>query len=183
MTHSNLGSVLIGVAATLAAGMLIVPSVAQGEMRANTPVEPLIETYARANAALMRGDAATWHKLVPLSEDGVLFSPFGGTPSRFADYTPERINRMSRFFRNGSFRQEVVQSFVTDDMIVLATIERANVEVGGLPPQDWALRVTSVFKRNGSRWVLAHRHADPIVDDVPLTQAAALARGQRAPVD
>lgn len=181
MINSNFGSALIGVAATLAAGMLIVPSVAQSETRSATSAELLTETYARANGALMRGDAVTWHKLVPLSEDGVLFSPFGGTPSRFADYTPERIQRMSRFFRNGSFRQEVVQSFVTDDMIVLATIERANVEVGGLPAQDWALRVTSVFKRDGSRWVLAHRHADPIVDDVPLGQAAELARGQRAP--
>ena len=180
MINSNFGSALIGIAATLAAGTLIVPSVAQGVMRLATPPE-LTETYARANAALMRGDAATWHKLVPLSEDGVLFSPFGGTPSRFADYTPERIERMSRFFRNGSLRQEVVQSFVTDDMIVLATIERANVEVGGLPAQDWALRVTSVFKREGSRWLLAHRHADPIVNDVSLAQAAELARGQRAP--
>jgi ketosteroid isomerase-like protein len=181
MINSNISSVLIGFAATIAAGMLIVPTVAQGETRAATPVEILTSTYARANGALMRGDAATWHKLVPLSEDGVLFSPFGGTPSHFADYTPERIERMGRFFKNGSFRQEVVQSLVTDDMIVLATIERANVEVGGLEAQDWALRVTSVFRRDGSHWVLAHRHADPIVDEVSLAQAAELARGQRAP--
>ena len=144
-------------------------------------VHSVEKAYAEANAALMKGDAKTWHKLMPISEDGVLMSPFGGKPSRFADYTPERIERMGRFFRNGDFRQEVVQSFATDDMIVLATIERANVEVGGLPAQDWALRVTSVFEKRDGRWVLAHRHADPFVEDVSLQESARIARGERLP--
>jgi len=168
MNMSNIRSTAVGLAATLAAGLMIVPTVARAETGTGNSVDELAETYARANGALMKGDAGEWHRLVPLAEDGVLFSPFGGTPSRFADYTPERIQRMSRFFKNGSFHQEMVQSFVTDDMIVLATIERANVEVGGLPAQDWALRVTSVFRRDGKRWVLAHRHADPIVDEISV---------------
>ncbi len=176
MNISMIRSAVVGLAATVAAGLLIVPTVA----RAETAVDRLVATYAEANAALMKGNAEEWHRLVPLSQDGVLISPFGGTPSRFADYTPERIQRMSRFFKNGSFQQEVVQTFATDDMIVLATIERANVEVGGLPAQDWALRVTSVFRRDGEGWVLAHRHADPIVDEVALEEAASLARGQRS---
>ena len=142
-------------------------------------VPKLQEAYAQANAALLRGDVKTWNELAPLGVDFVLFSPFGGTPSRYADYTPERFERMGRFFKNGTFTQEVVQSFSSDDMIVLATIERANVEVGGLPAQDWALRVTSVFKRQGSRWVLAHRHADPFVEDVSIAESAQFARGER----
>jgi ketosteroid isomerase-like protein len=146
-------------------------------------VRSVEEVYAKANVALLKGDAKTWNELMPMSQDFVLFSPFGGAPSRFADYTPERIGRMGRFFRNGTFRQEVVQTFASDDMIVLATIERCNVEVGGLPGQDWALRVTSVFKRQGNRWVLAHRHADPIVEEVSLAEAARLGRGERAPID
>jgi ketosteroid isomerase-like protein len=64
-------------------------------------------------------------------------------------------------------------------MVVLAIIERAHVEVGGLPAQDWALRVTLVYRREGSAWRLAHRHADPLVDPVSLTELAALARGRR----
>ena len=155
-----------------------------GAPAAAAPPDPamfLEQDYARANAALLKGDAKTWSELAPLEESFVLFSPFGGKPSRYADYTPERIERMGRFFKNGSFRQEVVQSFVSDDMIVLATIERCNVEVGGLPAQDWALRVTSVFKRDGSRWKLAHRHADPLVEDISLPESARLARGERMP--
>jgi ketosteroid isomerase-like protein len=147
---------------------------------ANT-VKSVEETYAAANAALLRGDSKTWAELAPLAGDFVLFSPFGGTPSRYADYTPERIERMGRFFRNGKFTQEIVQTFATDDMIVLATIERANVEVGGLPAQNWALRVTSVFRSEAGRWKLVHRHADPLANEISIADSARLGRGELTP--
>jgi hypothetical protein len=56
-------------------------------------------------------------------------------------------------------------------------IERQHGEVGGLPDQDWSLRVTLVYRRQGAEWWLVHRHADPLVRDVGLKTAAALARG------
>jgi ketosteroid isomerase-like protein len=62
-------------------------------------------------------------------------------------------------------------------MAVLVTIERQRGEVGGLPEQDWSLRVTQVYRREGSEWLLAHRHADPLVNNIGLEQAAAIARG------
>lgn len=61
-------------------------------------------------------------------------------------------------------------------MVVRAGIERAHVAVGGLPAQHWALRVTLVFRRAGDRWLLAHRHADPLVAGIGLAQAATLAQ-------
>jgi ketosteroid isomerase-like protein len=64
-------------------------------------------------------------------------------------------------------------------MVVLAIIERAHVEVGGLPAQNWSLRVTLVYRREGSAWRLAHRHADPLVEGISLERAAAIARGER----
>jgi ketosteroid isomerase-like protein len=56
-------------------------------------------------------------------------------------------------------------------------IERQTGEVGGLPNQDWSLRVTQVLRRQGSRWHLVHRHADPLVRPIGLERAAAFARG------
>jgi ketosteroid isomerase-like protein len=61
-------------------------------------------------------------------------------------------------------------------MAVLAVIERAHVEVGGLPAQQWALRVTLVYRRDEGQWRLVHRHADPLAPGISLEQAAALAR-------
>lgn len=112
-----------------------------------TPVAELarlVDTSAAANDALMRGDIHAYNALIQLAPDFVLMSPFGGAPSHGAEYTPDRIAAMGRFFRNGALRQELVASWIGADMAVLATIERPlHVEVGGLPAQDWALRVTS----------------------------------------
>ena len=139
----------------------------------------LIARSAEANASLMRGDVARYRALVPLTNDFTLMSPFGGAPTHGADMTSDRWQAMERFFRNGTLEQEVVQSYASADMVVLAIIERARVEVGGLPAQDWPLRVTLVYRREGDEWRLAHRHADPLVAGVSLEQAAALARGEK----
>lgn len=178
MFRSLLRSAGLGLAAAASSLLLIQVTAAE----AQTPpdqVDDLVHRYAKANEVLLQGDSATWQQLAPMTEDFVLMSPFGGKPSRHADYPPERIARMGQFFRNGRFRQELVQSYATEGMIVLVTIERANVEVGELPAQDWSLRVTSVFTRDGTDWKLAHRHADPLVDDVSLGEAARLAKGVR----
>ncbi len=136
----------------------------------------LIQRSEDANAALMRGDSETYLSLITLSDDFTLMSPFGGTPSR-GSYTRERWDEIGRFFKNGKLRQEVVQAYGSDDMIVLAIIEHGHGEVGGLPAQDWPLRVTLVYRREGAEWRLVHRHADPLARGITLEQSASLARG------
>lgn len=138
----------------------------------------LTERSRASNAVLMRGDIERYVALLPISDDFTLFSPFGGEPTR-GRLPPERMAAMGRFFRDGTFEQEVVQTYGTDDMVVLALVERARVGVGGLPVQDWALRVTLVYRREGSEWLLVHRHADPLVAGVTLPEAAELARRER----
>ena len=55
---------------------------------------------------------------------------------------------------------------------------KQNGEVGGMPDQDWSLRVTLVFRREGPEWRLVRRHADPLVHAISMEHMAALARGQ-----
>lgn len=133
------------------------------------------------NDALMRGDLQRFRALVPLTDDFLLMSPFGGAPTLAADMTPERWAAMGRFFRDGALKQQVLAAYPSADMVVLAVIERAEVAVGGLPKQPWPLRVTLVYRREGTDWRLAHRHADPLVHGVSLEAAAALARGEGRP--
>jgi ketosteroid isomerase-like protein len=66
-------------------------------------------------------------------------------------------------------------------LVALLVIERQHATVGGLPDQDWSLRVTMLFRREGENWRLVHRHADPLVRELDLDDAAALARGDRPP--
>jgi ketosteroid isomerase-like protein len=81
-------------------------------------------------------------------------------------------------FRGGEADLELVESYASGDMAVLVAIERQHGEVGGMPDQDWSLRVTLVFRREGPEWRLVHRHADPLVHAITMEYMAALARGQ-----
>ncbi len=138
-------------------------------------VAMLVDRSRASNAELMRGNVDGYAERVPVSDDFTLFSPFGGEPTR-GPLPPERMAAMGRFFKDGTFEQEVVQTYGTQDMVVLALVERARVGVGGLPVQDWALRVTLVYRREGSDWLLVHRHADPLVAGITLQEAAELGR-------
>ena len=134
---------------------------------------------ARANraSAFMRGDMDKWSCLTRIADDFTLMQPFGGEASRGFQMSPERLARLASYFKNGDAKVELVQSYASGDLVVLAVIERQHGEVGGLPDQDWSLRVTLVFRRQGAEWWLVHRHADPLVRHVGLETAATLARG------
>jgi ketosteroid isomerase-like protein len=144
-----------------------------------TQVRELVHRSEAANAALMRGDVEQWQALLPRTSDFTLMSPMGGAPTHEAQITTETLQSMARFFRNGSLMQEVVQTYGSPDMVVLVVIEHCHGEVGGLVAQEWALRVTLVYRRDEGRWCLAHRHADPLVAGISVEQSAALARRPR----
>ena len=145
---------------------------------ANDAVAQLIKVAEEKNAAFMRGQMDRWSKLARIASDFNLMQPFGGPASYGFDASPKRLAELAQFFRNGETKLEVAQTYASDGLVVLVMIERQHAEVGGLPGQDWSLRVTEVYRKDGTQWQLAHRHADPLVHRITLKQAAALARGQ-----
>ena len=137
----------------------------------------LIRRTGEAASAFIRGDIHRYVALTPHADDYTLMKPFGGAPTHGFDGRSERLAETARYFKAGELQLELVQSYASGDLVVLVVIERQHGEVGGLPDQDWSLRVTLVYRRQGSHWQLAHRHADPLVHDITLEQAATLARG------
>ena len=137
----------------------------------------LVKTSEARASAFMRGDMDRWIGMTRIADDFTLMQPFGGRASRGFDKSPERLAQLASYFRNGDAKLELVQSYMSGDLAVLAVIEHQHGEVGGLPDQDWSLRVTLVYRRQGAEWWLVHRHADPLVRNVGLETAAALARG------
>ena len=160
-----------------ATGLLAGPATATKKVSNAGHVATLVRLSAQANSALMRGDIDTYRSLMTYSGDFTFMSPFGGLPKRRNDFTEERMQGMGQFFRNGVFDQELIEAYSADDLVVLVMVERQSVEVGGLPMQEWPLRVTLVYRREGPDWQLAHRHADPLFHEIGLEGAAALARG------
>ncbi len=137
----------------------------------------LIQRAAEASSAFMRGDMGRYLALITHADVYTLMAPFGGAPTRGFDDSPERLAELARYFQAGTSELEVVHTYASGDMVVLVVIERQRGEVGGLPEQDWSLRVTEVYRREGSGWRLAHRQADTLVHGISLEQAAAIARG------
>ena len=140
-------------------------------------LEDLIRRTADAASALIRGDIKSYLALIRHADDYALMDPFGGEPTRGFIASPERIQRMERFFQEGEAQTEVVASYASGNLVVLAVIERQHGRIGGLPDQDLSLRVTWIFRREKGEWWLVHRHADPLVHTIGLDQFAALARG------
>ena len=138
----------------------------------------LVSRTAEAASALIRGDARSYFTLVKHADDFTLMSPYGGDPSRGFDDSDEAVEALAQFFRSGEATLDVVASYASGDLAVLALIEHQHGEIGDLPEQDLSLRVTLVFRRTAeSEWQLVHRHADPLVHGIGLEQLAALLRG------
>ncbi len=164
-----IGATAVG--ATAAAAMAATPA------GATDAVTALLARVTEKNAAIMRGDMRRWAELAPIAPDFSIMQPFGGLPTQGFNASPERLAELSQYFRNGTCETELMQAYVSPELIVLSIIERQTCEVGGLPLQNWSLRVTEVWRRVGSDWQFAHRHADPLVDSRNLAQTAALAKG------
>lgn len=137
----------------------------------------LIRRVADAASALMRGDMGTYLTLIKHADDYTLMSPFGGEPKHGFDTSREYRESLERYFQAGAADLELVRAYASGSLAVLVVIERQHGEVGGLPDQDWSLRVTLVFRREASEWWLVHRHADSLVHGIGLEQLSALARG------
>jgi ketosteroid isomerase-like protein len=144
-----------------------------------TNISLLLRRLTDANAALINGEFQRYADLIPHSDDYTLMAPFGGAPTRGFDTSSTRMAAQARFFRSGTSELALVQAYSSGDLAVLVTIEHQACEVGGLPRQDWSLRVTQVFRKSEADWELVHRHADPLVKGISLEQAAAIARGDQ----
>jgi ketosteroid isomerase-like protein len=144
--------------------------------------EPLAELVGRteeAAAAWMRGDMDRYLALTRHAPGFTLMDPGGGPARRFEDRAGTFTGWKSPF-SGGEAILEHVETHAWDDTAVLVMIERQHGQVGDLPDQDLSVRVTHVYRREGSDWLLVHRHADPLVHPIDLSQIAALARGDKA---
>jgi ketosteroid isomerase-like protein len=140
-------------------------------------IADLVAQVEESADALMAGDVDRYLALIHHAEDYTLLNPAGGPARRGFDDSPESRRAMAQMFQSGSAKLELIETYASGDLVVLVTLERNHGVVGGLPEQDWSLRVTWVFRRIDSGWELAHRHADPLVHPITAEQLSALAHG------
>jgi ketosteroid isomerase-like protein len=137
----------------------------------------LIARWAEAAQLYIDGDLRAYAALARHAEDYTLLPPNGGDARFGFDGSDDAVAWTARTFRGGRTELQIVKTYTSGDLAVLVAVERQAGTVGDLPPQDWSLRITLVFRRDGTDWRLVHRHADPLVRAVDPELFAAIARG------
>jgi ketosteroid isomerase-like protein len=138
----------------------------------------LVSRTAEATQCFIRGDMRRYFTLVEHTDDYTLMAPYGGEVRRgHPDTSDAALDGMAAWFTGGAAKLEITQAYASGDLAVLVAVERQHGTIGGLPDQDWSLRVTQVFRRDDSGWKLMHRHADALTHPISHEVLGALARG------
>jgi len=114
----------------------------------------------QAEAALHGGDAAPrfamWSHEDPVTVFGAARNAVGWTEIETL------FEQLAKGFSNfKSFENEIVAAGASDDLAYIVAIEHTSTSTNGAPPQPYVLRVTTIFRREGGKWKVVHRHADP----------------------
>jgi ketosteroid isomerase-like protein len=112
-----------------------------------------------AEVALHRGDAgpraALWSHDDPVTLFGAEVNRSG-----WDELGPTFDWIAGRFSGCESLEYEIVAAGASGDLAYLVAIERITATADG-KPVSYALRATTVFRRENGSWRVAHRHGDP----------------------
>lgn len=121
-----------------------------------------VARYHQAVPEITRGNTAPIKELYSRLDDVTLANPFGGIARGWAQ-VEARLDQAARQFRDGEMLGfDTVTSYTARDTAYLVETEhfRARLD-GAAATEEFALRVTSIFRREEGYWKLVHRQADP----------------------
>jgi ketosteroid isomerase-like protein len=122
-----------------------------------------LEEYHRAVDAFVTGDPEPQKALFSRRDDVTLANPLG-PPVRGWRQVEQALDRAATTIREGEPTQwESISRVVTADLAYSVEIQRTRAKLSGAEGlESFALRVTSIFRREDGKWRVVHRHADPI---------------------
>jgi ketosteroid isomerase-like protein len=91
---------------------------------------------------------------------------FGAEMSRsgWAEMEPAFAGLAASFSGSESCEYEVLAAGASGDLGYVVAIEHSVAARHGAPPRRYALRVTTLFRREGDSWKVVHRHGDGYTD-------------------
>ena len=126
--------------------------------------------------ALHSGDAqprkALWSHDDPVTLFGAELSGRG-----WGEIEPAFDRLAASFSGSGSCDYEVLGAGVSGDLGYVAAIERSVAASAGGELRPYALRVTTVLRREDGAWKVVHRHGDPFDDSARKMLAARKEQG------
>jgi ketosteroid isomerase-like protein len=122
--------------------------------------------YHRAEIAFQKGDPQPFKDICSHADDVTIVGGMGGVEKGWERVEKRYEWASSRFSSDNDSepQSEIVSLVATPDMAYAVEIERSTVRMAGSSElQQLALRVTTVFRREGGQWKVVHRHADPLM--------------------
>ena len=128
----------------------------------------IVEQYHQALQAYVAGDADPVMRLFSRRDDVTLANPLG-PPVRGWNRVDEAARRAGAQVREGEDNHfERISEFATADLGYIVEIHRGQAKLGGADRAPFALRITTIFRREDGEWRIVHRHADPITAPRPI---------------
>jgi hypothetical protein len=140
-------------------------------------VQKLLVQGEDASRRWINGDSTGYANLMVHTDRLTIFGPLGGpSPMGWNDRFARAQVAGARQFQGGILSTvELVQSYVSDSLVVVVKIERNKVRVAGRnQPEEWDERSTEVYAREGLDWKIVHRHSDPLTERRTLDQTLEL---------
>ena len=130
-------------------------------------IETLVARMKAADDALHAGDAgprkALWSTKEPVTVFGAAMSANGPVETEATfDWVA------SRFTGFESAEWEMLSADVSGDLAYVVAIEHTTGSIGGAPTESYALRATTLLRREDGEWRAFHRHADPVEGSVAV---------------
>ena len=135
----------------------------------NHDFDSAVESYQQALVSFLKGDAGPVLEHFSEQDDVTLANPLGA-PRLGRAAVEQAVSEASSHFEDGYMDFEEISRVATPDLGYVVWIERGEVRLVGTETMaPSSLRVTMIFRREGDTWKVAHRHADPITSDRPVS--------------
>jgi uncharacterized protein (TIGR02246 family) len=143
-------------------------------------LEAVIDESHEALRKILNGDPSGYAALFADRDDITLGNPFGPF-GKGREAVLKALDNASSKYRDGSvLAVDRVAVYGNDSIMCLVEIEHDRARLGASAEfAQFAARVTSVYEKEGGRWRLVHRHADPITSARPAESMLGPAPGQR----
>ena len=143
-------------------------------------LEETVAQCRHAWNALVTGNPDPVKSLFSHRDDVSLANPWGPPWRGWAQVAQALDAGAARFSHGELLAVDEVARYVTADLACFLETERWLARVdGGADVVPFALRVTSIYRREDSIWKIVHRHADAITTPQPSDAALGLAPGHQ----
>lgn len=125
----------------------------------------LDQTIDRCHEAwreFLKGNPEPAKAMFSQTDDVTLANPFGPALHGWSRVSEMLDYASSQFKEGDSTGFETIGKYVAADLATHHEVENYRVRFAGGPMTDFALRVTSTYRREGDAWKIVLRHADPI---------------------